>query len=110
MTYPSGSGTISNNWGPALPTANGGDAPVYPPTATPSPTASTVAPQSPSGSVTNQAATWNFANTESSTRFYLDSILNVDSVQWGTPALTHSQIVADVTVNVSSKNLVNLGT
>jgi hypothetical protein len=92
-----------NNWGPWQLASNliGG---------TPPPTGNLNPPQSPSGSVTGQSATWNFANTETSTRYFLDSVLNVDSAQQGTPALTHAQIVADQVVNVSSRNLANLGT
>jgi hypothetical protein len=97
----------SNNWGPfslasSLQYQNSGG--------TPPPTGNLNPPQSPSGSVTGQSATWNFANSETSTRYFLDSVLNVDSVQQGAPALTHVQIVAEQSVNVSSKNLVNLGT
>lgn len=87
MTYPSGSGTINNNWGPASPTANGADAPIYPPTATPPATGSLSPPQSPSGSVTNEAATWNFANDETSTQEFLTNVHPVESAQQGTPAL-----------------------
>jgi hypothetical protein len=87
MTYPSGSGTISNNWGPAQPTANGGDAPVYPPTATPSAPGNLAPPQSPSGSVTNESATFNYAHGVTSTAEFLTDVIVVDSAQQGSPTL-----------------------
>jgi|HubBroStandDraft_6_1064221.scaffolds.fasta_scaffold297353_1 hypothetical protein len=86
MTYPTGSGTITNQWGPALPTVNGGDAPVYPPTATPSATGSLAPPQSPSGSVTGQSAPFNFAHTITSTQEFLTNV-ELDDAQQGTPAI-----------------------
>jgi hypothetical protein len=76
---------------------------------TPPPTGNLNPPQSPSGAVTNQSATWNFANSETSTRNFLDVVINVESSQQGVPSLTRSAILADQVVDVSSKNLVNLG-
>jgi hypothetical protein len=53
-----------------------------------------IPPQSPSGSVTNESATWNYNAGETSTQYYLDSVLNIDAVQQGTPALNAiSQVV-----------------
>lgn len=54
---------------------------------TPPPTGNLVPPQSPSGSVTGQSATWNFANGETSTHFFLDTVLNVESAQQGATVL-----------------------
>jgi hypothetical protein len=48
-----------------------------------------IPPQSPSGSVTGQAATWNFAHGEGSTQYYLDNVLNVDSAQQGANAVSN---------------------
>jgi hypothetical protein len=76
---------------------------------TPPSTGSLTPPQAPSGSVTNQSATWNFTNSQTSTHYFLDTVLNVESPQQGTPTLTHAQIVADQPFNLSSRNLVNLG-
>jgi hypothetical protein len=86
MTYPSGSGVINNNWGPALPTANGGDEPVYAPTATPSATGSIAVPQSPSGSVTGESATSNYMTGETATETYL-STRGETAPQQGSPAV-----------------------
>ncbi len=45
-----------------------------------------IPPQSPSGSVTNESATWNYANDLTSTEEYLTHILEVDSAQQGSPS------------------------
>jgi hypothetical protein len=86
MTYPNGSGVINNQWGPALPTANGGDEPVYSPTATPAATGAITVPQSPSGSVTGQSAASNYASGETSTQTRL-SEFGESEPQQGTVAL-----------------------
>jgi hypothetical protein len=79
----------TNNWGPyTTADATGAQYPSYPApegTATPPPTGTLAPPQSPSGSVTGQAATWNFANGETSTENYV-SVL-VAKTQQGSAAL-----------------------
>jgi hypothetical protein len=87
MTYPSGSGVINNQWGPAQPTANGATEPVYPPTATPAATSNLAPPQSPSGSVTGESATWNYSTGETSTQEFLTNVHPVETSQQGTLAL-----------------------
>jgi hypothetical protein len=73
----------SNQWGPYFPQASYS----YPaPIGSGVPTAPATPAQSPSGSVTNQSAPWNYTNSETSTQFYLDVTLNVDSAQQGQPA------------------------
>jgi hypothetical protein len=62
----------SNNWGPYTSNIDG---PVYPPTATPPPTGQLDPPQSPSGGVTNESATWNYANSETSTENYVSAMV-----------------------------------
>jgi hypothetical protein len=80
----------TNQWGPY--TANDGTA-EYPNyavpqgTATPSPTGDLDPPQSPSGSVTNESATFNFAETITSTEEFLTDVLVVDSAQQGSSAV-----------------------
>ena len=67
MTWPAGSGVSVNQWGPWEPVpANG-----------PPPAAENVAQPTPS------PATWNANAGETSTKYYLDSVLNVDSAQQG---------------------------
>lgn len=83
----------SNNWGPYPPATDGGSAPVYPPTATPAPTGQLDPPQSPSGSVTGQSATFNYTNDITSTEEFLTSV-GVDSAQQGTSAISN---VAQIT-------------
>jgi|ERR1700722_17869924 hypothetical protein len=86
MTFPSGAGTIQNQWGPALPTADGGNEPIYPPTATPPATDVLVPPQSPSGSVTGESATSNYLTGETSTQTRL-SEFGESETQQGSPAV-----------------------
>jgi hypothetical protein len=80
----------TNQWGPY--TANDGTA-EYPNyalpvgTATPSATANLDPPQSPSGSVTNESATFNVAETITSTEEFLTDVLVVDSAQQGSSAV-----------------------
>jgi hypothetical protein len=78
MTYPAGDSSSVNQWGPTAPASDF----VNPPAGVPAPSPAT--PQSPSGSVTGESATWNFANSETST----EQALNVNSVPAGTPAMT----------------------
>ncbi|HLX84849.1 MAG TPA: hypothetical protein VKR59_13180 [Terriglobales bacterium] len=54
----------TNNNGPYTGPANSDTFPTYAPTATPPATGGLVPPQSPSGSVTNQASTSEYANSE----------------------------------------------
>lgn len=67
MTYPSGSGVINNQWGPAYPDAPAGNEPP--------PTGDIVVPQAPSGSVTNESASFNYVNTITSTENYLSEMI-----------------------------------
>ena len=74
----------TNNMGPWQPASNL----QYPDSGgTPPATGTLSPPQSPSGCVTSQSAAWNFANSETSTHYYLDTVLNVDSAQQGTVGL-----------------------
>ena len=57
-------------------------------TGTPPPTGDLVVPQSPSGSVTNQAAEFNNDNSISSTQEFLTNVVAVESPQQGVAALT----------------------
>jgi hypothetical protein len=85
----------TNNYGPWYTTASGGGS-----GAVNNPSLQ-VAPQSPSGSVTNESATWNFNAGETSTQYYLDVVINVDASQQGTP----SSNVAVSLAGVDSKQL-----
>jgi hypothetical protein len=51
-------------------------------------------PQSPSGSVTGQAATFNYAETITSTEEFLQAVLIVDKTQQGLPALNAAPVIA----------------
>ena len=92
----------TNAWGPYVtpsgPTGTEGNPvreqnPSYAPTATPS--AAPAVPQSPSGSVTGRAAAWNNNAGETSTQYYLDTVLNVDAPQAGVAAISNvKQITA----------------
>jgi hypothetical protein len=96
-------------------------------------------PQSPSGSVTNQASTWEYANSELAVQYYTAALVSAAqkgvafNFQGGTPApalniaqttpaaptgsftqqgttfLTEAKILADEPYNVSSRNLWNPG-
>jgi len=66
----------SNNYGPYYITGAAGSGQVGSPSLQ-------IPPQSPSGSVTNESATWNYNAGETSTHYYLDAVLNVDSAQQG---------------------------
>src|SRR5438876_11173525 len=76
-----------NSWGPFTTSAAGDITPSYAPTATPG--KPSTPPQSPSGSLTGQAATWNYNNSKTSTQYYLDVVLNVDSAQQGANAISN---------------------
>ena len=76
-----------NQWGPFTTPASGDTTPTYAPTATPGKPATP--PQSPSGSVTGQSATWNYNAGETSTRYYLDTVFNVYSAQQGVNAISN---------------------
>jgi hypothetical protein len=69
----------TNNWGPyTTADSTGAQYPSYPApegTATPPPTGNLAPAQSPSGSVTNQSATWNFTNGETSTEEYVSVLV-----------------------------------
>ena len=88
MTYPANpAGT--NQWGGwALPTTGG----------TPPPTGQLAPPQSPSGSVTGEASTWEYANGELAATFYTSNLVSAahDGVAFGggdepSPALNVAQ-------------------
>jgi hypothetical protein len=55
---------------------------------TPPPTGNLAPPQAPSGSVTNESATFNYAHGVTSTEEFLLDVIVVDSAQQGTPALS----------------------
>jgi hypothetical protein len=80
---------MQNNWGPYTPAntyeypADGGQ-----------PTPLATPPQSPSGSVTNESATFNFAETITSTEQKLTNVLEVEDTQQGTPAQTSAPAIA----------------
>jgi hypothetical protein len=57
---------------------------------------------------TNNWGPWQPATGEMNTQIFL-STFGETEVQQGSPALTQAQILADESLNVSSKNLVNLG-
>jgi len=88
----------SNNWGPWFPASTFS----YPPTGVP--TAPAPAPQSPSGSVTNEAAPYNFNNSVTSTQEYLENVLAPESVQQGAAALSNPTVYAG---NVGTSSYVN---
>jgi hypothetical protein len=108
MSY---SGT--NQWGPyTTQDSSGAEYPNYKPlvgTATPPSTGLLAPAQSPSGSVTNQAATFNYNNTITSTREMIDITLNVYAPQSGTVWLTNATVVSNQPTNFSLRNCVNLG-
>jgi hypothetical protein len=78
MTYPA-SGS-QNQWGPYA-TNTVPNVAAY--TASPTPAGQLAPPQSPSGSVTNAAATFNYSESETSTQEFLADVLVVDSAQQG---------------------------
>jgi hypothetical protein len=92
-----------NSWGPFTTSAAGDITPTYAPTATPSKPATP--PQSPSGSVTGQAATWNYTNTETSTHYFLDNVLNVDSAQQGTNAISNLLSITSSFAGIDPKTI-----
>ena len=63
---------------------------------TPPATGLLVPPQSPSGDITGEAATFNYTNTITSTQYYLGSVLIVEGPQQGKVALdaAHQQTIA----------------
>jgi hypothetical protein len=73
----------TNNYGPWYTTASGGGSGAVSNPSLQNP------PQSPSGSVSGQSATWNYSNSETSTQYYLDAVLNVDAVQQGANAISN---------------------
>lgn len=80
MTYPISA--TSNSWGPyAAASTLSYQEPIG--TGTPPPTSNLAPPQSPSGSVTGEAATWNYTNGETSTENYTSAM--VEAAQEGTP-------------------------
>src|SRR5208283_2895827 len=87
----------TNNYGPWYTTASGGGS-----GAVSNPSLQTP-PQSPSGSVTGESATFNYNETITSTEEYLTNILEVDSTQQGTPTLNATSQV--VLAGVSPSNL-----
>ena len=81
--------TQSNSWGPYT---TEGDFSYAEPIGTGVPAESPAFPQSPSGSITNEAATWNFDNDLTSTENVLTNELMVESAQQGSPALANSSV------------------
>jgi hypothetical protein len=62
-------------------------------------------PQSPSGSVTGESATFNFAETITSTEEFLTNVIEVDSAQQGAPALNaSSQVTLAGVTNLAVNN------
>lgn len=61
--------------------------------------------QAPSGSVTGQSATFNFVNTITSTKEYLHNILNVESAQQGTNAISNVVSITASFAGIPSKDL-----
>ena len=96
MTYPA-SGS-QNQWGyytPASTYTYPSDGGVPPATGTLDP------PQSPSGSVTGESATSNYATGETSTETFLADVLVVDRTQQGTPAISN---VTSITASMGGIN------
>jgi hypothetical protein len=90
MTYPSSG--FQNQWGFYVPQStyeypnSGGQPPA---------TGQLDPPQSPSGSVTNESATFNFANEITSTQEFLQDVMEIDSAQQGPLAIAN---VASITI------------
>jgi hypothetical protein len=82
MTYPANQG--NNNMGPVF---NDGTTPVNV-SPSPSPAAPPAVPQSPSGSVTGESATYNFDETITSTQNVLENVLDSESSRQGIVAQT----------------------
>jgi hypothetical protein len=101
-----------NSWGPYTSASDGDLQPVYPPTSFPEPTGDLVVAQSPSGSVTNQSATWNFDNDLTSTQNVLENELVVGSGPEGLNAQsnTSSQPVLAGTPSIQLNQFFNTTT
>ena len=94
MTYPTGSGTITNNTGPVFPSGNVGAAPPY---GAPGAASNVAEPANP----TQDPATWNYTNSETSTQKALStSVYNV--AQQGVLAATNTAAV--ILAGVSSRD------
>ncbi len=102
MTYPANpAGT--NQWGGwSLPTTGG----------TPPPTGQLAPPQSPSGSVTNESATWNYANSETSTENYVSAMVAAgqEAVSFNTTEPSPALNVAETTPAAPTNSFVQEGT
>lgn len=72
---------------------------------TPPATGTISVPQAPSGSVTGQAATFNYTNTITSTKEYLTNVLEVDSAQQGTNAISNVASITSSFAGVDPKLL-----
>jgi hypothetical protein len=85
MTYPSGSGTMTNNYGPCFaPAATEGQAPPFPAPGAP--------PAAPGTAAVQDPAVYNFNNTITSTQELLNGT-NENVTQQGSPALTNVSAV-----------------
>jgi hypothetical protein len=106
----------SNNWGSY--TINNGTDPVFPfyqapiDSGTIPATGTLVVAQSPSGSVTNESATWNYANELTSTQNVLENVFVVNSGPEGLAAQsnTSSQPVLAGTPSIQLNQFVNTTT
>ena len=79
----------TNQWGPYTGASSFYEVyPVY--SITPAPTGQLSVPQSPTGSVTNESAAFNFDNTITSTQETLENVLQLENAQQGTLALSPS--------------------
>jgi hypothetical protein len=78
MTWPSGAGVNTNQWGPWQPVPASG----------PPPAAENVAQSTPS------PATWNANAGKTSTQYFLDVVLNVDGPQQGVIAISNVASIA----------------
>lgn len=112
MTFPSGAGTINNNFGPANPNAGVTAEPTYPPSAAPDPTGDLVVTGSPVGVNTGTfVLSGPYANTTysagspalfnqqediTSTTQLLENVIAVESGQEGLPAQTVQPSIAGV--------------
>jgi len=79
-------GSVDDGVAIGVDAADGGNEPIYPPTATPPATDVLVPPQSPSGSVTGESATSNYLTGETSTQTRL-SEFGESETQQGSPAV-----------------------
>jgi hypothetical protein len=99
MTYPSSG--FQNQWGFYAPATTY----AYAPAGTPPATGTLSPPQSPSGSVTNESANWNFVNDETSTQEFLSDVLSVENAQQGTAAISNVASISSSFGGISASNI-----